>query len=73
MSILFKSPRPWPAAPQHWRWAMRMRMQTSPVLAATSLLGFTSGCGGSHSVPRVIDSTAYAQRARDGTYEIQLR
>jgi hypothetical protein len=55
------------------RWATRMRMRALPVLAAASLLGFTCGCGGPRSVPPVIDSTAYAQRSSDGTYEIQLR
>lgn len=43
------------------------------VLAATSLVTFTWGCGGSRSVAPVIDSTAYAQRSSDGNYEIQLR
>src|SRR5256885_9520502 len=55
------------------RWATRMRMRALPVLAATSLLGFTCGCGGSRSAPPAIDSTAYARRSSDGTYEIQLR
>jgi hypothetical protein len=48
-------------------------MRALPFLAATSLLDFICGCGGSHSVPPVIDSTAHAQRSGDGTYEVQLR
>ena len=48
-------------------------MRGLPVLAAISLLSFICGCGGSHSVPPVIDSTAHAQRTSDGTYEVQLR
>ena len=58
---------------QFCRWAAKVRMQALPLLTAISLVGFTCGCGASRSVPPVIDSTAYAQRSSDGTYEVQLR